>query len=266
MNHTVSIGDFHYAESFSEMPKLNNYRIHSHSKYEVLYFERGDANCVIGNLKHKMQCGELVIIPPLFSHYIEILSQAPYERVVLNFSFCDVSENVIKKVFSSPKILTADDNEIKNLFMRFKKYRKSFAPADRDKLFSGLLTELIYLLSFHCDDENFVAFDGWVDSADKIIRFIDENLFEDISVESLTKQFYLSPAYLHKILKNALGMSPMCYIRTRRLTAAKEMLELGEKATFVANKVGYGDYTSFYRAYVKCFGVSPSEVKSKNSD
>jgi AraC-like DNA-binding protein len=39
---------------------------------------------------------------------------------------------------------------------------------------------------------------------------------------------------------------------------ARELIEGGETASGAAEKVGFGDYSAFYRAYVKIVGKSPT--------
>ena len=43
----------------------------------------------------------------------------------------------------------------------------------------------------------------------------------------------------------------------KRLTAAREKIRSGEAAQYAAESCGFGDYSTFYRAYVKYFGRSP---------
>ena len=45
---------------------------------------------------------------------------------------------------------------------------------------------------------------------------------------------------------------------------AKKLIESGETAAAAAYKVGFGDYSAFYRAYVKILGVSPSASTEKS--
>lgn len=260
-DHIVTVGDFRFADSKSDAPKIHEFRSHTHRKYEILYFLRGDVHCVVGNLRHAMQSGETVLIPPLYSHRMEILSSVPYERMVLNFDTCGAPTALLKKVFSSPKIIGAENTALVHVFSLLRNARTAFPKGERDALYPALLTELIYLLSLCEENRECAAFDGHTQAAEEIIGYIDEHLFEPLSIELLCRRFYLSPAYLHSLLKDALGMSPMRYIRTRRMLAAEEMLRLGEKATSVAQKVGYEDYASFYRAYRAYFGVSPLSAR-----
>ena len=39
---------------------------------------------------------------------------------------------------------------------------------------------------------------------------------------------------------------------------AKQLIEQGETASGAAYKVGFGDYSAFYRAYVKVVGKAPT--------
>jgi AraC-like DNA-binding protein len=40
---------------------------------------------------------------------------------------------------------------------------------------------------------------------------------------------------------------------------AKQLIESGETASGAAYKVGFGDYSAFYRAYVRIIGKAPTQ-------
>ena len=46
---------------------------------------------------------------------------------------------------------------------------------------------------------------------------------------------------------------------------AKELIEAGETASSAAYRVGFGDYSSFYRAYVKIVGEPPTTPKKRKT-
>ena len=46
---------------------------------------------------------------------------------------------------------------------------------------------------------------------------------------------------------------------------AVELIEAGETASSAAYRVGFGDYSSFYRAYVKIIGEPPTTPKKKKT-
>ena len=80
---------------------------------------------------------------------------------------------------------------------------------------------------------------------EKIITYIDQHLFILESIDEICGELYISRAYLHKLFTATLGTSPMKYIKTKRLLAAREMIRIGEKPT---NVYFVGDF------YIICNG------------
>jgi len=52
------------------------------------------------------------------------------------------------------------------------------------------------------------------------------------------------------------------YLISKRVTYVQQLLINGIPATQAATLAGFGDYTAFYRAYVKRFGHAPSQDRS----
>lgn len=263
MDYIISYNGLVYNHTKSDIPKEKEFTSHTHNKYEILYFMSGEVDCVIGNMRRTLSPGEMVLIPSLYVHHIEITGNKPYERIVLNFDRSSANGELLKKVFSTPKIIdTKSFPYIAGVFDRFKNYSNIFADDERQILFYSILTELIYLTHNALNTESgAVTFDGYIPAARKAIKYINRNLFEITDIEAICKNLFISKAYLHKVFLNSLGMSPMKYIKSKRLIAAREMIRLGEKPISVAQKVCYNDYTTFFRAYKSYFGYSPTDTK-----
>ncbi len=255
----VSFDSFRYAYTKSLKPSRTEFPYHLHKKYEILYFLQGDADCVVGNLRHRLSPGDLVLIPRLHGHYISILSDKPYERVVLNFDATSADAQKLAHLFSTPKIVKTS-TPIRGIFSRFQEYFSLFSGNERNLLYKNLLTELIFLLSADTENTELEVFHGYGKAMEKIINYIDLHLFELKSIDEICSELYLSRAYLHKLFSATLGTSPMKYIKTKRLLAAREMIRVGEKPTNVYLKVKYNDYTTFFRAYRDFFGYPPSDT------
>jgi AraC-like DNA-binding protein len=74
----------------------------------------------------------------------------------------------------------------------------------------------------------------------------------------LAKRFFVSKYYLCRAFKKHNGISVHGYVNQKRVMYAKQLIESGETASSAAYRVGFGDYSAFYRAYVKIVGRSPS--------
>ena len=94
----------------------------------------------------------------------------------------------------------------------------------------------------------------------QILNYINQHLFDDISLDNLAKKFFISKTTLIRIIKNSTGSTPWNYITIKRLNCAKTMLENGHSPNEVCFSCGYKDYSSFFRAYKNHFGKSPSDT------
>jgi len=93
----------------------------------------------------------------------------------------------------------------------------------------------------------------------RICEYINENLREDLSLEKIARAFFISKFYLCRAFKEYIGSSIHGYIVAKRISLAKGLIDSGESASSVAYKVGFGDYSAFYRAYVKHVGRAPTQ-------
>ena len=96
-----------------------------------------------------------------------------------------------------------------------------------------------------------------------IVEYINGHLFEELSLEILAEKFYLSKNHLNRLFKEASGSTVWEYIRLKRLLAAHWRIAGGAAATAAAADCGFHDYSAFYRAYKKHFGVAPGSQKGE---
>ena len=66
---------------------------------------------------------------------------------------------------------------------------------------------------------------------------------------------------VHLILhvRQATGTTVARYILYKRMTIARKELAMGTPAAEAASRAGFGDYSSFFRAYRKMFGCAPTD-------
>jgi AraC family transcriptional regulator of adaptative response/methylated-DNA-[protein]-cysteine methyltransferase len=87
-------------------------------------------------------------------------------------------------------------------------------------------------------------------------RYIEANLDEKLSLETLSHRAGLSPFHFQRTFKRVLGISPRQYVEARRLEKVKRSLTNGETVT---NSLYNAGFTSKSRLYEKNtqLGVSP---------
>ncbi len=100
-------------------------------------------------------------------------------------------------------------------------------------------------------------------SLNKVFDFIEQNLHDDISINSLGNILGTNEDTLKRIFTLICGMSIAEYIKKRRLTICVTDLKT-MPVIDVAVKYGYNSQAGFSRAFKEFHGILPSEVK-KNS-
>lgn len=97
------------------------------------------------------------------------------------------------------------------------------------------------------------------------VRYIDGNLGKATGVDELAKVVGVSRATLQRIFKDGFGHGVATEVRLRRIERAKGSLrEDGISATAIAEKLGFGDVSQFYRAFKKVTGVSTGEFRRRD--
>ncbi|MGN1116929.1 MAG: helix-turn-helix domain-containing protein, partial [Candidatus Ornithomonoglobus sp.] len=97
--------------------------------------------------------------------------------------------------------------------------------------------------------------------SDCILSYVDRHYRENITLASIAEHMHLSAMYLSHKFKQETGMTIKTYINLRRITAAKDLISEGRKATSVYDKCGYSDYSAFYRSFTKYVGMTPNAYK-----
>lgn len=240
---------------------------HCHDTYEILYVAEGKGRYIVEGVEYSMRPGTLIIVPPLAYHFVDVSRESAYERFVVNFSASALAE-------AAEKLLPSLCAEERGGFYSAGAMRTSFLSAferfdlaaslteeKRTAYLQMLLSEIIVLLS-SVDPER--AEEDSAEIGARVIRYLNENFERNMSLDRIAKHFFVSKYYLCRAFKWYNGISIHGYLTQKRVMRAKQLIEEGETASGAAYRVGFGDYSAFYRAYVKLTGASP--VKGKKGE
>lgn len=243
---------------------------HCHDIYEILYVIQGNGKYIVEGGEYVIRPRTIMIIHPLSYHHLA-LESAVYERYLIQFSKSAVPSSVqrmLEKIsegdgsygkYFSP---SAVSDAVTSLYERFE-IAETLPDEEKVAYIRTLLSELIILLSA-ASGEKMVHFVDEIGA--RVVRYLNQNITKDISLDQLAKRFFVSKYYLCRAFKKHNGISVHGYINYKRIMQAKQLIEAGETASGAAYKVGFGDYSAFYRAYVKIIGSSPtSEQVRKES-
>lgn len=94
---------------------------------------------------------------------------------------------------------------------------------------------------------------------DDIFRYIHQHLTEDLTLEQLEKEFFVSRYHICREFKRTTGQTPHSYIVKARLDLCCKFIEQGKPIREVYALSGFGGYNHFFRAFKKEFHMTPGE-------
>lgn len=260
--------------SLDQDPDPQKFYLHVHERMEIFYLIQGNVNYIVEGNVYTMRPGEVILTDRGEAHRVELHLGQPYERISIQFDYSLLQkidpEGVLLKPFRQRELGVSNRYPIPGrsrgrFLSAFENFDRDY-PDSRKRL--HIIGVILAVMGEVCDefdslrdDARYAGVDG---VARQMIRYINERLFENISLATISQAFFLCESQVSRIFKNATGSSIGEYVRTKRLVAAREKILEGEPATVAYSSCGFRDYSSFYRAYRALFGYSPSETVAPN--
>ncbi len=238
-----------------------------HGDYEICCVLAGAGKCIIEGTELFIGPHTLLIFRPMTYHTLEVESAVPFEHYTITFSKDALTpethrmlENLTEDSDSGNYFPsgTVTDRVISTL-MRFELARE-LPPEEKNAFVRALLSELIVFISAMRGEKIRYRED---ELGTRVLRYLNENITKDLSLDKLSARFFVSKYYLCRAFKKQNGVSIHSYVNHKRIMYAKGLIDSGETASGAAYKVGFGDYSAFYRAYVRVVGQSPTKENRK---
>ena len=270
-----------YQELEMSAPYINTHRdtsysnatvsLHSHDYYEILYCRSSvGVEYLIGSNRYRLQAGDIVLVPPGVSHR-PILPEnltAPYERDVLWVSR-EFMKNMLQmfpddtdyRLDHSVPVRTAGTRWefLGELFRLGVREEEEKRPGWEVAVMGNTLTIFANMKRLYIERSAGTMRVEKPELLDRITAYIEGNYAAHITVDDLARRFYVSNSTISHLFKQRMGVSLYRYITQRRLIAAKSLI--GEKVPMeeISHRVGFVDYSTFYRAFKQEYGISPRQ-------
>lgn len=246
---------------------------HHHEFYKIVIFISGDAQYSIEGRTYNLKPWDILLIGKNELHKCNVNTNVPYERLVIWLKDdIETSDKYFKNLTSCIKssqernthLLRLRENScniIKNLVPKILKYNKSKDPYDIALRNSFLMQALVVLNKAYVKNRNVdVTDDIFYDkTTEKIMKYINDNLQESLSIDELADEFELSKHYLMRKFKKQTGHSIHNYIIQKRLIYALELMKEKSCMYEIAETAGFNEYSTFVRAFKKNYGLSPKK-------
>jgi len=270
----VISGDYSYEFSGS----WSNHPIgtaHFHPFYEIYFLLNGEVSYLIENDRYDISEGYFVCIPPNTYHNVLRKQRVDRKRVVMYFSekamndFFSAIPN-LSRCFEKRVILTREYKN--NIFDSFNLLveEKDFSK-NNPAMIKALLTQILVMMERECISNGKISSFQNNDILSKHIlemsEYINEHYSEDISLNSLSKMFYLNPSYISRSFKMVHGLSFSEYRNMIRLQQAAKLLATTKLSlSEIANECGFKTANGFSSVFKSHTGFSPTAYKKRIID
>lgn len=254
----------------------------SHEQAEIQYIVRGSFELCIGDLRHIVGPGDIVVIPPNKLHRIApldprsfsaicILLQADIRKALCGEESDSCVLDFLTQAAQSP-VLRLDEVQRTWLAALFR--HLVYENAGEEKYRPACMMDLLELIAAEIARQ----YEGAVaphrsppyEPPDisrlikNIIQYINHNFKEDITLSKIAREFWLNPSYLSRQFKVNVGVNITEFITGRRLEYAKAQLAASDASiSEIALNAGFNNISYFNTVFKRRLGVSPRQYRKE---
>lgn len=250
--------------------RLGNVGRHWHQSLEIVFVVHGGVTVKLSDETHNLSVGDVMLINPNGIHELysedatlvtlhlklELLPGLP-ENVRQAYFDCVSNGADSPEKFNTLKSVVAD-------LLRVNLQGGQYV----DVLNLSLCYRLVYELyaSFATDTVRRGSEEARkLDRLSSILSIINDRYTEDLSLETIAGEVYLTVPYLSKFFKSCMGVTVSRYIRTTRLYhAANDLLSPGISIESIAEKNGFPNTRAFVSAFKEEYGELPSNWRKRS--
>lgn len=275
-----------YDDPFPVVILENNYTYpavmvgsHWHDYYELLYITDGEAEQEINGQVQHAQSGDLVLIYPGAQHSTVTACAGGCMILVMLFYLHGLNFDNLINIRSRYLMPFIHGGLTPHGFISQIGRGHRDIPRIAQEILSEYIQKqpgyqiitkgLLYqLLGYLMRDQRFQVERSQpqkhIEALSEACDYIEQNYFEDISLERVASRVGFSPQYFSRLFKQVVGQNFKAYCDYVRISEAERMLRVeGLSVTATAQLTGYGDVSSFVRAFKRVNRCAPGEVRSK---
>lgn len=263
-------------ERIDPAPKADGYTSHSHDSYEIFLPMAGSLSFDVEAYRYTVERGFVLILPPFVPHRLIVQDSEPMEYLYAQFSPKAMPDGEDLRATVEALFRGYGEGEMsmrhlpKESFAfvhgALKRLCVSGTKEVHDQFFrilSPLLREiLLYGIPVSGKQGGLSKEDSRKTAlTDQVIDYVSLHYADIQDLSFVGEVFHYSAVHANTLIKARLGVSLWHYILHIRLDRACDLLLSGVSAEKTATACGFGDYSTFYRIFKKCYGMTPTECR-----
>lgn len=236
---------------------------HCHSICEIMFVFAGKGETIIEGVSYPVQKGDIIVYNPGILHEERTSGREGIELGffgITNFQVSNLPADCLIAKDATPILHTKGDAYKYEFY-----FRSLVEEMSEDKQYNQLMAKywarliLIGILRLaNISEAKFVTNAIFT----RIHQYLSIHFAEIESMDQICEELNVSKYYLSHVFKNYMGMPPMQYIATKRISHAKKLLqETDLTASAIGEMCGYKDHVLFFKAFKKQEGVTPGEFR-----
>lgn len=277
-NHVLNIKRGYLKEDFIffhlKEKKQIEFEFHYHDFNKIVIFISGKVTYLIEGKAYDLKPWDILFVSSNEVHKPLIDPEETYERIVIwiNSKFLEKHNAKGNNLMTCFELASSQKCSLlrlsPELLISIKNTMSQLEAAYKDNEFGNyvlknalFLQVMVYLNRLALKSENNsrnsdIKYD---ENIDNILNYINTNLNSDLSLDKLSDKFYMSKYYLMHKFKKYTGYTIYNYIMQKRIIMANNLIKNGKPITEACFECGFGDYSSFLKAFKKIFGTSPKQ-------
>ncbi len=258
-------------EDISYSPDADSVQLHSHTFYEILCCRSGNIEYLIGTDRYRVTTGDIIYVPPGVRHrpiFPDVMS-IPYRRYVLWVSQAFFEQMAVnwpelrERTNHSGILRTAGTKWafLQDTFRRGCEKAERGEPGWQMWVCGNTMQLVANMMEAPSPNVPKPPLPEQRELGDHASPYVETHLAEKITLEGAASALLVSQSALQQTFRNKLGVSFYRFVTQRRLIAAKNLILEGRPLTSVGEQVGFSDHSTFYRAFQKEYGISPSQYR-----
>ena len=233
----------------------SGYYLHFHRNLEIYGVVKGTVLVSVAGKKMSLTDGQIAIIDGLDNHSYEVDEKA-------EIFYFHIGTRYLSKLYSLyphkrlPYFLM-DVEYNKKLYAQIQPYLNVTQPIPELKRYGVACQLLSDIIEHYGVTEKVGNIGSEYNSVSEIIQYIYDHYSEDITLESLSKIFYISPKALSKKIRRHINVDLRLFINDVRVQKAVQMREdpehKGKSLSEIAMLCGFSNMGTFYRSYERNF-------------